>query len=333
MDYKNQVMNELTMSCADILTDEQHQKLQDIIIKVLHGYDITIKDAEKELPIAIDEFNEELLKRFLISKTIRGLSKNTLVQYKLRIRNLLYTINKRLDDVSADDIRYYLVNYKYSNQISNSTMESMRLYFSSFFGWLYKEELIRTNPMSKIESIKYEYHKESPFSASDIEALIDNCNNIRDRAIMEFLLSTGCRVSEMCSLNINDIDYYNKQIEIVGKGNKQRTVYLSDKALYYLKKYIESRDDDDDIPLFISNRKRRMRKDTVEAIFRRLGKKAGVPNCHPHRFRRTFCCTLIDRGMPIQDVKELMGHSKIDTTLIYYNNTSKKIKSEYDNLI
>lgn len=334
MDYKNQVVNQIITRSTGIMNSEQQRRLSDIISIVLYDYDITLKEEIKDLPCTIDDFNEQMLNKFIICKSLDSLSINSLKLYRNILRRFINSIDKKVVDIKTDDIRYYLLMQKTRGGLSNTSLNNVKSILSSFFTWLENEEYIVRNPVSKISRIKNDTIKEEPFTDSEIETLRIGCTNIRDRTILEFLLSTGCRVAELCSVNRNDIDFITKELKVIGKGNKERTVYLSDKCIVYLKLYLKSRHDNNKA-LFVSKdyRAKRLSISGIENILKDLGNNTNVVNVHPHRFRRTLCCNLITRGMHIEDVKVILGHSSIDTTMIYYNSNQNNIRNEFQNKI
>lgn len=202
----------------------------------------------------------------------------------------------------------------------------MRL--SSFFGWLQKEGLIPANPCANLGAIKCAKVVREPYSATDIERLKEACSSLRDRAIIMFLLSSGCRISEVCGLNRNDIDMASAECTVLGKGNKERVVYLDSVALMLLRRYLASRKDAHNA-LFVGLRGERLQPGGVRAMLKQLEAKTGVPNVHPHRFRRTLATNLIARGMPIQEVAAILGHDKLDTTMKYVYLEKSNIKNSF----
>jgi site-specific recombinase XerD len=329
MDLKQKLIDEVLLDMQGVIGVDKFPQLQMSLTKHLHGYDLSIAET-KDLPQTIDDCNQNALKRFLLAKTIQGSSENTIRMYQYRLEYFFNRINKSINEIDSDDLRFYLGKLKMETKCSNTTLENNRLILSSFFKWCHNEEIISKNPMSKLSAIKKDTFKEKPFSHTEQELLTIACETDRDRALLEFLLSTGCRVSEVVSVNRNQIDIYSKQLTVVGKGNKERTVYLTDKSLVYIKKYLDGRTDKNEA-LFVSEKKPhdRLSVDGVENILKKIGKKANVQNVHPHRFRRTLCNTLADKGMPIQNVKEILGHDSIDTTMIYYNSNNSNIKNEF----
>lgn len=213
--------------------------------------------------------------------------------------------------------------------MSNRTLDGMRRCYSSFFSWLDAEEIIPHNPCAGIKQIKYKKDVKKPFSAVDIEKMRNACSsNIRDLALIDFLYCTGCRVSEVARLNISDINFEALECVVIGKGNKERYVYLSEVAAMHLREYLDSRQDDYEA-LFAGKGTERLQKNGIEAIVKNIGKKAGVDNAHPHRFRRTLATNLLDRGMNIQDVAEILGHADLKTTQIYCYISKKNVKAAY----
>ena len=253
MDYKEYVINNIISATIGLIPNDKQSELRTILDVNLYDYDIFPKEESKELPATIDDFNMELLKRYLITRSIEGLSENTINLYQLRLKEFLFNINKKLDTVRTDDIRYHLAIIKTKNKVTNTTMENIRNILSAFFNWLYKNEYIAKNPMNNIQPIKKDTKKETPYSNMEIELIRGACKNDRDRALIEFLLSTGCRVSEVTNIKLSDVDFFEKKVKVLGKGNKERFVLFNDTTLLYLKKYMGSRKDDC-IYLFITNR-------------------------------------------------------------------------------
>ena len=214
--------------------------------------------------------------------------------------------------------------------ISATTLQSRIRYLSSFFDFLVNEEYIDRNPTSKIERVMVEKKIKRAFSDADIEALRKACDNKRDRAYIEFLYSTGTRVTESLSLNVKDVNFSEGEVIVFGKGHKERVVYLSDTASKYLQEYLEDRYAQPDEPLFTHQvNHQRMTPRGAQVLLKEVGDKAGVENVHPHRFRRTMATHLLDRGMPIEQIKEVLGHERLDTTMIYCNVNSGKVKASF----
>lgn len=312
---KEEFINTIVGRMYNYLSLEQVNMLEKALVITLDAYKIERQSREIVL---YDGNAKEILNRFLIIKHLAGCSEQTLKTYGFHLQKMISLLRRPLQEITTDDLRYYLAYYKERKKISNVTLENMRLCLSSFFGWMHEEGLISHNPMRKIKRIKSDKTIKKPFSDEELERLRMACENERDLAMLEFFYSTGIRVSEAVRLNRNQIDFREKQCVVFGKGAKERIVYLNSKACIHLQAYLNSRSDDNPA-LFVGVRKphKRLSKEGIESAFRKIGKKAGVKNVHPHRFRRTMATNAILRGMPIQEVKELLGHEKLDTTLIY----------------
>ncbi len=204
----------------------------------------------------------------------------------------------------------------------------MRRCYSSFFSWLAAEGLIGRNPCAALAQIKYRKQVKKPYSATELEKLRKACGNARDLALVDFLYSTGCRVSEVSKLDITDVDFEKMECTVIGKGNKERVVYLSDVAGMHLQEYLESRGDTSNA-LFAGKGSQRLGKNGIEAVLKRLGRTAKVENVHPHRYHRTLATNLLDRGMNIQDVAAILGHADLKTTQIYCYISQSNVKTAY----
>lgn len=266
----------------------------------------------------IDLNNDELLEVFLSAKKIEGCSINTINYYKAIIKKMFIKVNKKIENISTEDLRKYLTDYKESNSLSKSTIDNIRRVFSSFFAWLEDEGYILNNPVKRIHRIKIPRVVKDTFSDEEFEALCNNTKCLRDLAIIELLISTGMRVGELVGLNITDIDFNERECVVLGKGDAERVVYFDARCKLHLQEYIENRSDDNPA-LFVSMNKpfNRLLTNGIETMLAKLGKRSGVNNVHPHKFRRTFATNAIDKGMPIEQVQRLLGHLQIDTTLRY----------------
>lgn len=274
--------------------------------------------------------NEELIERFIRHKKLVGLKDTSLGGYVHEVRRLQEYVGKGYCDITTADIKDYLSNLVAERHIAATTLQSRIRYLSSFYDFLMNEEYIDRNPTSKIERVIVEKKMKRAFSEADIEAMRDACGNKRDRAYIEFLYSTGCRVTESLSLNVKDVNFSESEVIVFGKGHKERIVYLSDTASKYLQEYLEDRYAQPDEPLFTHQvNHQRMTPRGAQVLLKEVGDKAGVENVHPHRFRRTMATHLLDRGMPIEQIKEVLGHERLDTTMIYCNVNSGKVKASF----
>lgn len=298
------VINEM----ADYLNISQMKKLQEVLLKTFSENKINIENIS----------NEEYLNLYLDAKKIEGCSERTLHYYKTTIAKLLDKTNTPLRRMTTEEIRKYLVNYQKINNCSKVTVDNVRRNISSFFSWLEEEDYILKSPMRRIHKIKTKKQVKETISDETIEQLRDNCNCIRDLAIIDLLYSTGIRVGELVNLDIDDIDFEARECVVFGKGDKERKVYFDAKAKIHLQKYIASRKDNNKA-LFVTLDAPydRLRISGVEIRLRKLGKRLNLNRIHPHKFRRTMATRAIDKGMPIEQVQKILGHSQIDTTMQY----------------
>lgn len=262
--------------------------------------------------------NDRYISMFIDAKRIENLSARTLGFYDSVLRKCIAYIGKPIRFVDANDIRRCLSWAMVERGCSSVTVNNERRVLSTFFQWLEDEDIIRKSPVKRTKALKEEKGDKKPFSDEEIAMMRDVCESARERAIFELLLSSGMRLSELCGLDRKDVDMQNHECEVLGKGRKRRTCYFSAAAKLYMEQYIESRDDDA-TALFVSANSphNRLGKSAIERIVRNIGKRAGVANVHPHRFRRTMATNNLRRGMKLEEIQQLLGHSNMDTTLIY----------------
>ena len=298
------ILNEM----ADYLNISQMKKLQETLLKHLAENEA----KTEEIP------NVEYLKMFIDAKQIEGCSERTLQYYRVTIEHMLGSIETPIRKITTDEIRGYLVDYQKVNNCSKVTVDNVRRNMSSFFSWLEEEDYILKNPMRRIHKIKTKQPVKETITDEMIEKLRDNCTCVRDLAMIDLLYSTGIRVGELVGLNISDIDFEERECIVFGKGDKERRVYFDAKAKLHLQEYIESRTDDNPA-LFVTldAPHARLKISGVEIRVRELGRKLNIDKIHPHKFRRTMATRAIDKGMPIEQVQKILGHSQIDTTMQY----------------
>ncbi|MCD8156508.1 MAG: tyrosine-type recombinase/integrase, partial [Clostridiales bacterium] len=277
---------------------------------------------------APDYSGEELLKKFIATKRIEGLSERTIRRYTDTNLELIRFLRKPLYEVTTFDLRFYLSYRREQGRVYNRTLDGMRRCYSSFFGWLSAEGLIGRSPCASLAQVRYRKEIKKPYSAVELEKLREACQGIRDLALMDFLYSTGCRVSEVADLDVEDVDFATGECHVLGKGNKERIVYLSPVAAMHLEVYLNSRKNRRGA-LFVGRGNKLLSKNGIEAAVKRIGEAAGVDNVHPHRFRRTLATNLLDRGMNIQDVAVILGHADLKTTLIYCYISLSNVRAAY----
>lgn len=328
---KDEFITQVLTIMMGVLTQELCGELKTALYMALQEYELEKRSTEL---LDLDTSYIHYMQLFLARKKTEGKSERTINLYKLHLTRMLQTLNMAVDKITENDLFVYLAKYKKDNDVSNAYLDNIRLVFSSFFGWLNAKGYIPKNPTAGLEPIKIEKKIKQPFSDEELEKLRRICNQERDLALIEFLYSTGVRVSELVALNRNDIDFYGKNVVVYGKGSKERETYLNAASCLHLKAYLDSRDDDNEA-LFVSERAPHMRITVagVEKILRRIGKDAGVEKVHPHRFRRTMATNVLKKGMPLEEVKELLGHTKLDTTMIYCTISKDNVKHSHQRLM
>lgn len=323
---------------APQLNEDQLASLKDTLFIKFHGREL--REDCTALQTSLDAQEQNLIDFFKASKLIGGRQQSTLEMYEREIKALRDACGKNLLEITSMDIRWYFGMCRTKRGNGMATLQSKRRYLNSFYAFLTREGAIRENPVEKIEAMKVEKRLKKAFSAKDLEKLRVACGtNYRNRGLMEFLLGTGLRVSELCSLDVGDIDFGKLEFTVIGKGDKQRRCYLNETGCFYLIQYLDwrmkkeglTKDELLNRPLFAAavSPYNRMTKRGIEKILTALGEAAGVDDVHPHRFRRTYASNLAARGCPLQDLKVLMGHSRLDTTMIYCDIKEDNISRSY----
>ena len=319
------ILNDIVSEIKDVLSDKQLMQVSNSIKDVLAKYEINKKASNEERR---EKENTELLETFLSAKKIEGCSDKTIHYYQSSIVKLLKGLSKCIKEICTNDIRRYLAEIQEKNNLSKVTIDNLRRIFSSFFSWLEDEDYIAKSPVRRIHKVRTDTLVKEVLSDENIETLRDSCDEPRDLAMIDLLLSTGVRVGELVKMNRDDIDFQERQCKVFGKGNKEREVYFNARTKIHLQRYLESRTDDNPA-LFVTLSKphTRLTISGVEVRLREMGKVVHIDKVHPHKFRRTLATMAIDRGMPIEQVQKLLGHVRIDTTLHYamVNQTNVKM--------
>ena len=326
MDIRNDIVDTIMLKMQNAIDELAMERLQAVLLDKLDKYEISERSTEI---VVRDGTAEGLLRKYLATKRIEGKSERTIKRYADLLSTFISQLDRRLHELTAFDIRLYLSMYKEKRKVKNRTLDNMRKVLSSFFSWLHDEEFIPRNPCRAVKSIKYDKVLRLPFGGEELERLKSACTNARDIALIHFLHATGCRVSEVVSVDVSDVDFQNRELVVYGKGGKERTVYLTQVASMYLEEYLKKRKDGSKA-LFTGKGSNRIQKNGIEAAVKRIGERAGVDNVHPHRFRRTLATELISRGAAIQDVQMILGHEDIRTTQVYVYVDKRNVKNTYD---
>jgi site-specific recombinase XerD len=308
---KDNIIRNVEQKMQAYLNNEQLEMLDKVLSHEMYGVEI-IAVEEKEQP------RQELLTMFLAAKRVEGCSEKSLRYYESSIRNMLTAISKEERQITTDDLRKYLADYQAEGKVSKVTIDNIRRILSTYFAWLEDEDYILKSPVRRIHKVKTGKTVKETYSDESLEIMRDGCTTSRDLALIDLLASTGMRVGELVNLDIADIDFENRECIVFGKGDKERKVYFDARAKVHLQNYLKNRTDDNPA-LFVTLLKpyNRLKISGVEIRLRELGRKLDIPKVHPHKFRRTLATMAIDKGMPVEQVQQLLGHSKIDTTMQY----------------
>ena len=315
------VLKNLESGLKDKLTAGTLEEVLSLITEELGRYELVRKETDGGAEA------EDFLEAFLQAKEISGCSPKTIIRYRYMITRFLKQAGVPVKNITVFHIRRDLMAMK-TKGLSDNTIEGARAIYSSFFQWLHKEGLIGSNPAANVPSVKCAKKLRKPLTAVDLEKLKEACDSPRDKALMHFLLATGCRISEVCGLDRDSIDFQRLECVVHGKGNKERTVYIDRVTALLLTRYLEKRKDT--LPaLFVGRKSRRLSPDGVRVMLHRIGEKAGVENVHPHRFRRTLATNLINHGMALQEVAHILGHENVNTTMRYVFIEKENVRSAY----
>ena len=314
MTMREEKLNEVLVQMLPHLNNEQSGRLRDVLNNVFCDCDVVKREfAKSDL-----EKTDNLKDLFISAKRIEGCSEKTLAYYQKTIEVMLDNVGRDVKQITTDDIRNYLTEYQQQNNLSKVTVDNVRRIISSFYSWLEDEDYIIKSPVRRIHKVKAITSIKETYSDEALEVMRDNAETLRDLAMIDLLSSTGMRVGEMVLLNREDIDFSERECIVFGKGNKERVVYFDARTKIHLKNYLDSRSDVNPA-LFVSLKApfERLKIGGVEARLREMGKRLDIPKVHPHKFRRTLATMAIDKGMPIEQLQQLLGHQRIDTTLKY----------------
>lgn len=310
---KEELVTEVLQQMLPYLDNAQLRQLRQTMEQALCHYDVKQSQAQPE-----EDDSNDLISRFIAAKRIEGCSEKTLKYYKTTIDAMVATLNKNVRHILTEDLRMYLTEYQNNNQSSRVTIDNIRRILSSFFSWLEDEDYIIKSPVRRIHKVKTASSIKETYSDEALEIIRDNCKKLRDLAMIDMLASTGMRVGEMVLLDRTDIDFTERECIVLGKGDKERVVYFDARTKLHLQSYLAERTDENPA-LFVSlnSPHERLQIGGVEKRLRRMGKQLGIDKVHPHKFRRTLATMAIDKGMPIEQLQQLLGHKRIDTTLQY----------------
>ena len=324
---KKTLINQIQTEMAGILNNAQKQKLSEVLEHCFFNVDVVVLNNENFIQ---SKSNQTLKEEFLSAKQVEGCSERSVSYYSSTLDNLIKSLVKPFNQIETKDLRVYLSEYQKKNNASKQTIDNIRRILSSFFTWLEDEDYILKSPVRRIHKIKTTKQVKETYSDEALERLRDNCKTIRDLAIIDILSSTGMRVGELVKLNRVDVDFNNRECVVLGKGSKERVVYFDARTKLHLQNYLNSRKDENPA-LFVSllEPHNRLEIAGIEIMLRKLGRSLEINKVHPHKFRRTLATKAIDKGMPIEQVQKLLGHSKIDTTMEYAIVDQQNVKNSH----
>lgn len=309
---KQKLINEVVQGMLGYINNAQLQKLQQTLEHALFDKEIFESYNVQE------DTSDDLLENFLSAKRIEGCSEKSLVYYRNTIQAMRDKVEKPVREIETDDLREYLTGYQKEKNSSKVTIDNIRRILSSFFSWLEDEDYIIKSPVRRIHRVKSATTIKETYSDENLETMRDSCTELRDLALIDILAWTGMRIGELVLLNRKDINFEERECVVFGKGSKERMVYFDARTKIHLQEYLNSRTDDNPA-LFVSLKSpyNRMKIGGIEARLRGIGRNLGIEKVHPHKFRRTLATMAIDKGMPIEQLQQLLGHKRIDTTLRY----------------
>lgn len=308
---KEELINQIQIQMLPFLNNAQLKMLQSVLEHAFYGVSVTSEDPTATI-------SENSVAAFVAAKRIEGCSEKTLAYYQNTIQAMISGIGKAAQQITTEDLRAYLTEYQNEHKISRVTIDNIRRILSSFFSWLEDEDYIVKSPVRRIHKVKTAKIIKETYTDEALELMRDNAPSLRDLAIIDLLASSGMRVGELVTLNRDDINFAERECVVFGKGDKERLIYFDARTKIHLQNYLAGRDDDN-LALFVSLKfpHDRLQIGGVETMLRGLGRQLNLTKVHPHKFRRTLATSAIDKGMPIEQVQQLLGHQKIDTTMHY----------------
>ncbi len=322
---KEDVIMEIMQRMLTYLDNAQMKQLELVMERVLIRYEISEASGAQE-----EDDSYDILTKFISAKRVEGCSEKTLEYYKATIATMMAAMNKNVRHIVTEDLRKYLTDYQTRKGSSKVTIDNIRRILSSFYSWMEDEDYIVKSPVRRIHKVKTTSSIKETYTDEDLEKMRDNCDELRDLAMVDILASTGMRIGEMVLLNRDDIDFSERECVVLGKGDKERIVYFDARAKLHLQEYLSSRKDANPA-LFVTLRApyERIKIGGIEHRLREMGKKLNISKVHPHKFRRTMATMAIDKGMPIEQLQRLLGHQRIDTTLQYAMVKQSNVKAAH----
>ena len=329
---KDKIISQIARNMLPVLDNAQMSHLMETLEHCFWGVEVREQNATELL---MEKFtNAELLDMFLDAKFVEGCSSKTIRSYEQTLQKMMEYLSVHVTHIRTEDLRQYLSAYHSNRNCEKSSIDNIRRVLSSFFTWLEDENYILKSPMRRIHKIRTTKRIKETYSDETLETLRDNCRNSRDLAMIDLMISSGIRVGELVGLNRVDVDFDHRECIVFGKGGKERPIYFDARTKLHLQEYLEQRKDNDPA-LFVTLIRpyKRLEISGVEMCLRRLGTRLGISKVHPHKFRRTMATRAINKGMPIEQVQQLLGHSTIDTTMEYALVNQQNVKNSHKRYI
>ena len=336
-EYKKSFIDDVLNGMSPLLDNIQLRELNRVLN--YHTSQLDFGEGLIDTNLNYEVQNKKLLNQYIKSKKVEGLSNRSITYYEGVLKKLEEWSVKSFINLTHTDIREFLVFYQELNNASKISIDNIRRVLSSFFSWLELEEYIIINPMRKIPKVKFEKKVKKAFTDKEIEIMRNDLENrennkykVRNQAIFEFLLSSGVRVSELTGIDTHKVNFEDNSVVVLGKGNKERLVYFSERASHLLQVMIKERKTDGDGALFLNSYDNRIGQSSVERMIRELGEAHNI-EAHPHKFRRTFATRLVRKGMPIDQVQQLLGHTSLEVTLRYVESDEESLKRVHNRFV
>lgn len=329
--------NELTLELMKVVPDLPFET----VTRILSAVDVTAQKYNIELQttdiISVEDSFPALLRMFIAAKAVEGKSRETLRMYTITLSNMFAVVNKPCDKITTNDLRVYMFKYQQERKIKNCTMETMRHTFNSFFSWCADEDYIPKDPAKRLGHFKSEPSERHAMDPIELEYIRDACKTLREKALVDFLYSTGCRVAELCACRIDNVDFVKRTVQIEhGKGDKARVTFLNPESVVSLKAYLASRKDES-VYLFTHERRQygdgklssKAVQEMINKIVSRIPEEIQT-HITPHVFRHTAVTVAIKNGMPVEQAKEFAGHANLNTTLVYTRIKTDDVQRSHD---
>ena len=329
MELKEQFINAVVRNMEPELEAKQLRKLK--IVLTINLEKLRLEEECRDVIIYDETSDIAAYKQYFVSMKLRGLSPGTINLAMRTIDKFNRWVRVSFNDVTTNDIRLYIANREMNDHLSSATLDRERGAICRFFKWLFEEEYISRDPGRRVEKIKVEKRLKKAFTPVEVELMRNACRKPKEKATFELLLSTGCRVTELTMLTMENYDQQRGTITVIGKGNKERVVFVNARAKVAIDNYLVIKPHSEGpILCGLHGVGTAMTSNGIQKMVKEIGKRAGVTHVHPHKFRRTAATLALKRGMSLNDVRRFLGHTDVDTTLQYIDTSGSDLKLEHE---